>query len=161
MCIWRFWLRIRSGIKTRSSDLNSWDTLYKGHIWTNCFYEIYTVWVLCYNGFGSQCCLQLQATAGANLKDLSELASLSLDYFTPTNHQLQSPNLPHVRHTSFQDDVCVRSRTMSWNLENPSRWRALTFGWMQSDFSTIRTFNDWYSIDVTWLILGGKTEHGY
>jgi len=23
-----FWLRIRSGIKSRSSDLNSWDTLY-------------------------------------------------------------------------------------------------------------------------------------
>jgi hypothetical protein len=28
MCIWRFWLRISSGIKPRNSDLNSWDTLY-------------------------------------------------------------------------------------------------------------------------------------
>jgi len=26
--IWHFWLRISSGIKSRSSDLNSWDTLY-------------------------------------------------------------------------------------------------------------------------------------
>jgi len=29
MCIWRFWLRISSGIKFRISNLNSWDTLYK------------------------------------------------------------------------------------------------------------------------------------
>jgi len=28
MCIWRFWLRISSGMKSLSSDLNSWDTLY-------------------------------------------------------------------------------------------------------------------------------------
>ena len=27
-CIWRFLLRISSGIKSRNSDLNSWDTLY-------------------------------------------------------------------------------------------------------------------------------------
>ena len=26
MCVWRFWFRISSGIKSRSSDLNSWDT---------------------------------------------------------------------------------------------------------------------------------------
>jgi len=28
-CIWSFWLRISSGIKSRSSDLNSWDTMYR------------------------------------------------------------------------------------------------------------------------------------
>jgi len=27
MCIWRFWLRISSGIKSRRSDLNFWDTV--------------------------------------------------------------------------------------------------------------------------------------
>jgi len=25
MCLWRFWLRISSGIKSQSSDLNWWD----------------------------------------------------------------------------------------------------------------------------------------
>ena len=28
VCVWHFWLRISSGIKSRSSELNSWDTLY-------------------------------------------------------------------------------------------------------------------------------------
>jgi hypothetical protein len=28
MCMWRFWLRISSGIKPLNSDLNSWGTLY-------------------------------------------------------------------------------------------------------------------------------------
>lgn len=80
---------------------------------------------------------------GPNLKDPSELASLSLDYFIPTNHQMRSPILPHVRHTSFPDNVySVKSRTTFWNLRNPSRWMALTIGWMRSDSSTIRTFNN-------------------
>jgi len=31
--IWRFWLRISSGIKSRNTDLNSWDTLYTLETW--------------------------------------------------------------------------------------------------------------------------------
>jgi len=29
MCIWRFWLRISSRIKSRSSNRNSWDNLHE------------------------------------------------------------------------------------------------------------------------------------
>jgi len=37
------WLRISSGIKSRSIDLNSWDTLYKLFFFTTVFFNTFSL----------------------------------------------------------------------------------------------------------------------
>jgi len=45
MCIWRFWLRISSGIKSRSSDLTFWDNCIYIYIY-NIYRHLYYIYII-------------------------------------------------------------------------------------------------------------------